>query len=238
MKECQFIVHCYGRAIIDERSYMVMELAPFGNLSQLLQVLPFKQHLNTLDGFRLCIKWMHEIASAVAYVHDRNVRHGDVTPYNVLVFSGLRVKLGGFALSTYEQQNLVVYDGDESDDEAMSGTVGYMAPEQLMGLRPSLKSDIFGLGMTCLFTINNQRRPGYEFRKQWEDAKANCLEAYPNQVDLVNNVLNLMERCLSPRREDRPSSTEVAETLNIFLATLPCDDSFIEMLILDYKQHK
>ncbi len=215
---------------------MVMEFAPFGNLSQFLQVLPFNQHFNSLNGFRLCIRWMHEIASAIAYVHDRNIRHGDVTPYNVLVFDGLRLKLGGFAFS--QQQNLAIDDGDESDDEAMGGTVGYMAPEQLMGLRPSLKSDIFGLGMTCLFIINNQRRPGYEFRKQWEDAKANCLEVYPNQVDLVYDLMDLMERCLSPRREDRPNSAGVAEMLQLFVTSLPWDDSFIEVLIFNFHQHK
>lgn len=78
-----------------------------------------------------------ELLRAIGYLHRRGVIHRDIKPSNVLVSRG-RVKVVDFgvALMSAEATNV-------------AGTIEYMAPELLMGGRPSEASDLYALGVVA-----------------------------------------------------------------------------------------
>lgn len=81
---------------------------------------------------RLAIRWLAEIAEAVAYLHHNGVVHGDLQPANVIV-SDDSVKLIDFGFSA------LAFD---TNQRFVGGTEGFVAPE----LRPTFAADVYSLG--------------------------------------------------------------------------------------------
>jgi serine/threonine protein kinase len=140
------IVQCYGlvRDLDNMRLLMYLEMAPFGTLSETLRDhdrFPCLPHTLTLS-------WLLDIASTLAYVHDKGVLYRDLNPDNVLLCAGLQVKLCDFGLSL------------ESTD-TLCGTRGYIPWEQCLdGLPASYASDVFAFGVTALQVFSRElRRP-------------------------------------------------------------------------------
>ena len=88
--------------------------------------------------------------------------HRDVTPHNVLLSrsggSGRSVKLIDFGLA-----------GRVDDDDARVGTLSYMAPEQLQGAEPTVRSDLYSVGATLYHALTG--RPPYALQ-EYEDKRA------------------------------------------------------------------
>lgn len=89
------------------------------------------------------IRWMMQIADALAFVHDSGVIHGDVTAENVLLDLGLNPRLADFAGSSIDSSPLLV-----------AGTAGYEYPGDLL----SAKGDIFALG-SSMYEVATGRSP-------------------------------------------------------------------------------
>ncbi len=87
---------------------------------------------------RVALEITRQIASALAYAHERRIMHRDVKPQNILIFEDGRAALGDFGASCFAKPIGHTY--------SEVGTLGYIAPEQAYG-RPTLASDVFPLGM-------------------------------------------------------------------------------------------
>ncbi len=101
-----------------------------------------------------------QILSALAYAHKRHVAHLDVKPENVILYPEGRLRLADFGLAR------VVY---RTRAASGSGTVGYAAPEQVMG-KPSIRSDVFAAGLV-LWQIFARDLPGWPFRWPYKHAE-------------------------------------------------------------------
>src|SRR5262249_37430568 len=80
---------------------------------------------------------------ALAYLHRRGVLHRDLKPGNILVISGPRgpqVKVLDFGLALGTQELRTRF-------AEIAGTLGYMAPEVLLGAQPSEAADLFAVGV-------------------------------------------------------------------------------------------
>ncbi|MDA1193876.1 MAG: serine/threonine-protein kinase, partial [Planctomycetota bacterium] len=97
----------------------------------------------------VCVLGAH-MAVALDFAHSRGVLHRDMKPANVLLDETGRAKLADFNISAASDE-----DPDE-DDEAVGGTLPYMAPEQVRAISPwheggaadlDARTDIFGLGV-------------------------------------------------------------------------------------------
>lgn len=86
---------------------------------------------------------MLQIASGLAYIHERGILHRDLKPSNVMLV-GDQVKIIDFGLAREMRSAHKL-----TETGAAMGTPGYMSPEQVMGRKDlDVRSDVFALG--CL----------------------------------------------------------------------------------------
>lgn len=82
-----------------------------------------------------------QICDALAYAHDQDVLHQDVSPGNILIrHSDGAAKLADFGLASH------AVDVPARPVTKIMGTPGYVAPEVLRGAGPSPRSDLYSLG--------------------------------------------------------------------------------------------
>ena len=106
------------------------------------------------------------IAEALAAAHKRGVVHRDLKPANVMVTHEGSVKLldfglakpAGSRLAEAAVTNAAPTDVTVSAEGIMSGTVPYMAPEQIQRHGVDARSDLFALGV-MLFEMATGQRP-------------------------------------------------------------------------------
>ncbi|MEC7524554.1 MAG: AAA family ATPase [Myxococcota bacterium] len=77
-----------------------------------------------------------QLLSALRYLHERGLTHGDLSPANVRVAPSGRLRLIDFGLAGLEGERLA----------PRGGTPGYAAPERLAGGGPSAASDLHAFG--------------------------------------------------------------------------------------------
>ena len=127
------IVRVLEFGIEDNVPFLVMDFAPYGTLRQ--------RHPK---GMRLplstVISYVKQVADALQCAHDERLIHRDVKPENMLIGRRNEVLLSDFGIAILRQSTT----GQHLSE--MSGTMAYMAPEQIRG-RPCLASDQYSLGI-------------------------------------------------------------------------------------------
>lgn len=123
--------------------------------------------------FALRLQLLIDIARAVSAAHDIGVLHKDLKPANVLVVPGRtsewQIKLADFGsaslfdpsrLQALGITNLGFTKTALLENQAMTGTLMYLAPEVLAGQSPSASADVYALGvMLYHLTIGEFRKP-------------------------------------------------------------------------------
>ncbi len=100
-----------------------------------------------------------QVAEALAEAHERGVVHRDLKPGNVMVTPKGRVKVLDFGLARMAQA-----PSEETPTAALTqvgtttGTLAYMAPEQLLGQFVDARSDLYALGVV-LYEMTTAARP-------------------------------------------------------------------------------
>lgn len=123
----------------DGVDFLVMELIPGHSLSQKLQEGPLPER----EIVRLGIQFAEGLAAA----HEQGVVHRDLKPGNLMATPEGRLKILDFGLARLTQ---VTADPDMTrsitQETTVSGTVPYMAPEQLRGERVDARADLHAAG--------------------------------------------------------------------------------------------
>ena len=190
----------------DDRPYVVMELVDGRSLGAELA----EGRLRTREAVDIAL----QIADALAAAHDAGIVHRDLKPQNIMVTADRRIKIVDFGLSKIavpsSTDNTVTMRADALTAQyAIVGSVGYMAPEQVLAQTVDGRADQFALG-AILYELLTGRRA---FRRETPfQTMSAILEDEPAPIaglraDLPPDLIAIVQRCLSKRPEGRYAST-------------------------------
>jgi serine/threonine protein kinase len=133
--------------------YLVMEKLPLIQFEAELARQPLPRRV------RVACRVVGKLLAALQYVHERGIVHRDVKPSNILIFrSGpkIGVKLADFGLAkNYADAG----QSSLSVEGQIRGTLGYIAPEQILDCRFSKPScDLYSAG-ACLYYYLTGKSP-------------------------------------------------------------------------------
>ncbi len=125
----------------DEGAWLVMPFVPGGTLRKRLQGRPLGVEETVALGL--------QVARALGAAHERGIVHRDVKPENVIFTADGRPLLADLGLAKHfdPQAKGASLSVRLTGQGAFKGTVGYMAPEQVVGAGAAgPPADVFGLG--------------------------------------------------------------------------------------------
>ncbi|KIK65971.1 hypothetical protein GYMLUDRAFT_158179, partial [Collybiopsis luxurians FD-317 M1] len=134
------ILSLYGACLEATVPFLVMQYCRFGNLSHYLIENP---DANRLD-------MVYDIVAGMTYLHGKNIIHADLKGVNILVDDKHHALVTDFGLSSVIDgiRSRSMQSTTPSTRAAQIGTLRWMAPECLDGMKPSKASDIYSLAMT------------------------------------------------------------------------------------------
>jgi Tol biopolymer transport system component len=146
-----------------------------------------------------------QIALALEAAHERGVIHLDLKPANIKFTAGGTVKVLDFGLAkgmapdAHEVQMPIDVSEAAIPDGVVTGTPGYMSPEQARGEKVDARTDVWAFG--CVVYEMLTARAAFGRRNEDETLTA-MIEREPEWKRLPSNVppgiRRLLRRCLEP----------------------------------------
>ncbi|XP_017474359.1 PREDICTED: serine/threonine-protein kinase Aurora-2 [Rhagoletis zephyria] len=129
------ILRLYGYFHDDARIYLILEYAPKGTLFKELQSQPLKRFNEPTSAV-----YIRSLASALQYLHERDVIHRDIKPENLLLGHKGDLKIADFGWSVHEPNSMRT---------TLCGTLDYLPPEMVQGKPHTKNVDLWSLGVLC-----------------------------------------------------------------------------------------
>jgi serine/threonine protein kinase len=98
-----------------------------------------------------------QVASAIAYAHDRGVIHCDLKPANIQVASDGIAKVLDFGLARVKFAETDAAEKSLTGTGVMLGTPGYVAPERLLSGVLNASGDIYSIGVVLFEMVTGRR---------------------------------------------------------------------------------
>jgi Protein kinase domain len=173
------------------RRFLTMEYVDGEDLSTLLRRIGRLPQDKAVDISR-------QLCAGVAAAHERGVLHRDLKPANVMIDGDGNVRITDFGLA--------VAAGDMSASRA--GTPQYMAPELLTGGAPSVRTDIYALGLIIFEMFTGKRAFDAKTFNELLSMHQTRTVATPSSMvrDLDPAVERVILRCLEHDPGLRPGS--------------------------------
>jgi serine/threonine protein kinase len=130
------IIEVYDFGIDRGTTYLSMEWLPSPNLKQ-------RMNAGVEKIYYFYPEIIEEAAQALGHFHKKGWVHRDIKPDNFLVTDDAKVKLIDFALARRRRLKILKLVTPRSK---VQGTRSYMAPEQIRGQLPDIRSDIYSFG--------------------------------------------------------------------------------------------
>jgi len=186
----------------DGATYVVQEFVPGKSMRSIMPLDATAEPATVLTK-------LHQIAAALAALHEAGVIHRDLKPENILVRDDGSLVLVDFGIAH-------VAGSRTMDEDQISGTVAYMAPEQAAGKRLDGRADLYALGVIGYEWLTGTRplRPrGEDFSAIAKDLATRMPPAITEfRRGLDPDVAELIMSLLDKRPRRRPASAaEVAE---------------------------
>jgi serine/threonine protein kinase len=199
-----------------EQTWIVLEFCESGSLQQLIQDMYF-------DSEQKVLRVTRDIATGMAYLHSRQILHGDLSSNNVIFDKDHVAKISDFGLSRE-------FGGATIVTSAL-GTTSYMAPELLTSGKLNKASDVYSFGIILLEMLTGKRAfSGMRYVEVITNKLANesglLVESIPS--DAPQMLRRLILDCTMMDYKKRPTFDEIVLRF--------CDSCDIKTSV--YSQHK
>jgi serine/threonine-protein kinase len=186
------VCRLYDVVEVEGQIFIAMEYVDGEDLASLLGRIGHLAPDKALDVAR-------DLCAGLAAAHDRGVIHRDLKPANVMLDGRGRARLTDFGLA--------LAPGEHASAD-VAGTAPYMAPEQLLGLDVTPRSDLYSLGLIFYEMVSGRRfyTAGSleELSSQHRASKQPRLSVLSGQVDPAFE--RLIVQCLADDPQARPVS--------------------------------
>ena len=195
---------------------ILMEYAAGGDLCQHLQMV--RDEGSGARARTHLLEWIGQLASALTYIHSKDIVHRDVKPSNVFLqlpsdSTDIRrssVRLGDFGVAKLAQKGRPV-------TMTQVGTPAFLAPEQLFAGDYGAPVDVWGFGIVCHEISAACKGNSFLFEQTWilgarvskaPVAADDLFDAWPK------SVRQLVSTCLREDPTQRPTAREVHYALS------------------------
>lgn len=167
-------------------------------------------------GFAL--RLVGQLADALSYAHGRGIIHCDLKPENIHVSPSNTPKILDFGLA-----RLIARSGEAAMAETpLVGTMGYLAPERLLGREATASADVYALGVILFECLTGRAPfPAHDAGQLFVDTLAatpappsSLVSAIPRPID------ELTMRCLAKSPRDRLQPHEIVGAIGRLLTEL------------------
>ncbi|KAJ8077351.1 Rho guanine nucleotide exchange factor [Marasmius tenuissimus] len=154
-----------------------------------------------------------DVASGLAYLHEKSIVHGDLKGVNVLLTPDLRACISDFGLSIVADSSLRF---SSTSSTFPGGTTRYQAPEVVLCIipGPTRESDIYSYGCVA-YEIFSGRLPFHQVKQ--DVAVVTCVmrgERPTRPVDIPgfqssDKLWTVIEQCWKAEPSERPSAVAI-----------------------------
>jgi len=138
-----------------------------------------------------CLQVLRDLCEALSTAHEEHIVHCDIKPSNVFYHKNKGIwKLGDFGLSS-------LIEGEQA--ERTGGTWEYMPPEVREGNKPTVKSDVYSLGVLMREMLTGKTTGDLsQVRTTYKELDG----------DWLRELVALVDRMTTRNPLDRPSLSE------------------------------
>ena len=189
------IVTIYAVEQDDDAAFIVMEHVDGDALDRLIppEGLPIDRVLD----------YSRDIADALTAAHAQGIVHRDIKPANVMITRAGRAKVLDFGIARQTplpdaRTQTLTLAGTVNADGRVSGTPGYLAPEQMTGASGDPRTDLFGAGAVMYQMLAG--RPPFAGDTIWGVMDATLRRDPPSlkswRTDVPASLERIVSRCL------------------------------------------
>ena len=179
----------------DNQPYLVLPYCPNGSLNKKVG------NCTEEEAWKI----IGQVASGLAYLHQRNIIHQDIKPDNILTDENNDYVITDFGISMKAQSTL----RKSMRVQANSGTMAYMAPERFSTEpHPIPANDVWSLG-AMVFELLEGEVPF--FAQMGGLAQKNGADLPTMHADVSDALKQLVLSMLAKEAEARPTAEQVAE---------------------------
>ena len=193
------------------RRYIVMEYVGGGTLRELMD-----HSGGSLDP-STAVDIAYDIADALDYAHRLGIIHSDIKPQNILLDLQGRAKLVDFGIARAASQTWALAT-------TVVGSAAYLAPEQIEGGRPDIRSDTYALGLV-LYEMLAGRLPFDADNAAALAAQRLVRDPVPLRIyapEVPHALENIVMRCIVRNVGDRyPTAWDLGAALDAYRESDP-----------------
>ena len=154
-------------------------------------------------------RFLHDVASGLAYLHNLNVIHQDISTENVLIDEQGNFLITDFGISAKARNTLRKSAINQQHSQESGGKVDFMAPELFSVNNEPVKSgDIWALGVT-MYELLEGRLP---FPQGLGGLAQKGGADIPNITDdFSDDLKSIVVQCLAKEPKDRPTAQQIVE---------------------------
>ena len=139
------IVEVFDFGAQDDQQYLVMEYIDGQNLQAVCVAQGGKMMPNTVVAAIIC-----QAAEGLTSAEKHGVVHRDIKPENLMFTSEGALKIADFGIAHIADEQSRTQTG------AVLGSPNFMSPEQIEGVKPTNKTDLFSLGGVFYYCLTNK----------------------------------------------------------------------------------